>query len=53
MFTLIDNIKTDAEFENFCNSIENESLRKKALNIVWYSMTLTEDKQKLKKLLSK
>ena len=48
----VNSAKTDKEFENACNLIENADLRKKALNVIWYSMTLEQDKKMVTKILN-
>lgn len=49
---LINQVSNNTEFEKVCELIENKEVREKALNIVWYSMTLEEDKKKLIELLN-
>ena len=48
----VNSAKTDKEFENACNLIGNADLRKKALNVIWYSMTLEQDKKMVTKILN-
>ena len=48
----VNSAKTDKEFENACKLIENADLRKKCLDVIWYSMTLEQDKKMVNKILS-
>lgn len=48
----INSASNNVEFENACNLIEDQKLRNKALDVVWYSMTLDQDKKLAIDLLS-
>ena len=48
----VNSAKTNEEFSKACDLIKDEKLRERAKNVIWYSMTLEQDKKMVSVILN-